>query len=622
MRILLLTQWFDPEPSFKGLTFAKELAKRGDTVEVLTGFPNYPGGKLYPGYRLRPWRVEWMDGFPVCRVPLYPSHDRSAVRRILNYATFAVASAVLGPALVHRPDVIYAYHPPGTIGLPALVLRRWFSVPIVYDVQDLWPDTISATGMLSNQTIMRLLDRFCRFVYRKADRLVVLSPGFQKTMIERGVSRDRIKVIHNWAPEQVAASTDSEPRPASRARESFRVVFAGMMGMAQALDAVLDAAAQCAVTVPQAHFVFVGAGVDRSRLEQRARQMGLTNVEFVAMQPLSAMKAIFAEADALLVHLKDDPLFTITIPCKTQAYMAAGRPIIMAVRGDAADLVTRAGAGVLADPGDAGSIADAVRRLASLSPQERARMGAAGRAFYERELAIGVAVQEFQKIFDAVTETHTATGAPTRLRGKRALDIAGSVVGLVLFAPVLALTALAVRLAMGRPVLFKQDRPGLNGRSFGLLKFRTMSQATDAAGVPLPDDQRLTRLGRLLRRASLDELPQLWNVLRGEMSLVGPRPLLPKYLRRYSDSQMRRHDVKPGITGWAQVNGRNAVTWDEKFELDVWYVDNQSHWLDIKILWLTLARVFRGADVSQAGHATMPEFLGSSAHARNENGPL
>jgi colanic acid biosynthesis glycosyl transferase WcaI len=415
MKILLLTQWFDPEPCFKGLAFARQLARRGDTVEILTGFPNYPDGKVYPGYRVRPWQVDLMDGFRVCRVALYPSHDRSALRRSMNYASFALASALLGPFLVHRPDVIYVYHPPGTIGLPALLLRWWFSVPVVYDVQDLWPDTIAATGMVSSRTALTLLDRLSRFVYRHADQVAVVSPGFRSTLISRGVAENRIRVIYNWAPDEVLEPSATLSSSYSKRTDEFRVVFAGTMGFAQALDAVLEAAAQCAVRVPQARFVFVGGGVDRSRLEMEARKRRLGNVEFISRQPPSAMRAIFDQADALLVHLKDDPLFAVTIPGKTQAYLASGRPLIMAVRGDAARLVERANAGVLAEPENPTSITAAVEKLASLLPEDRERMGAAGRSFYQRELAIDVAVDQFRDLFHRLTgESKTSNACPAR----------------------------------------------------------------------------------------------------------------------------------------------------------------------------------------------------------------
>lgn len=194
--------------------------------------------------------------------------------------------------------------------------------------------------------------------------------------------------------------------------------------------------------------------------------------------------------------------------------------------------------------------------------------------------------------------------------GKRLLDLVLTLPALVVLAPVLALLALLVRLKLGAPVLFRQQRPGLGGKPFTIYKFRTMTDARDAQGNLLPDAQRLTAFGRFLRSSSLDELPELWNVLKGDMSLVGPRPLLMQYLSRYTPQQARRHEVWPGITGWAQVNGRNALRWEEKFALDVWYVDHQSLWLDAKILGMTVWQVFKREGINQPGQATMEEFLG------------
>lgn len=194
---------------------------------------------------------------------------------------------------------------------------------------------------------------------------------------------------------------------------------------------------------------------------------------------------------------------------------------------------------------------------------------------------------------------------------KRTLDIAVAASLLVATFPLMIAIGMLIYLRMGRPILFRQMRPGLRGRPFLLLKFRTMRDTRSADGQPLPDARRLTRLGRLLRRTSLDELPQLLNVLAGSMSLVGPRPLLMQYLRRYSAEQARRHDVQPGLTGWAQVHGRNALSWDEKFDLDLWYVDHHTLALDLCILAGTARMVFRGEGISHAGNATMPEFLGN-----------
>lgn len=194
---------------------------------------------------------------------------------------------------------------------------------------------------------------------------------------------------------------------------------------------------------------------------------------------------------------------------------------------------------------------------------------------------------------------------------KRTMDFLISLIGLIVIFPILAIVAILIRLNMGTPVIFRQVRPGLHGKPFTMYKFRTMKDERDGQGNPLPDEQRLTRLGRFLRATSLDELPELWNVLKGDMSLVGPRPLLMEYLDRYTPEQARRHEVKPGITGWAQVNGRNAIDWEEKFKLDVYYVDNWRLSLDIKILWLTILKVVKHEGISAEGHATMPKFMGS-----------
>ncbi len=204
-----------------------------------------------------------------------------------------------------------------------------------------------------------------------------------------------------------------------------------------------------------------------------------------------------------------------------------------------------------------------------------------------------------------------------RVWAKRVLDVVASAFGLVILAPLLLVIALALLAIQGRPVLLRQRRPGRFGQAFVIFKFRTMTNEVDAAGNLLPDDQRITRVGRFLRHTSLDELPELYNVLKGEMSLVGPRPLLMRYLDRYSPEQMRRHEVRPGITGWTQVNGRNALSWDEKFALDLWYVDNHSLGLDFKILLLTVWKALKREGITQPGWATTEEFWGAVGHPEN-----
>ncbi len=200
---------------------------------------------------------------------------------------------------------------------------------------------------------------------------------------------------------------------------------------------------------------------------------------------------------------------------------------------------------------------------------------------------------------------------------KRIIDFVASFIGLILLLPIMIITAFLILINMGKPVIFKQQRPGLNGKPFYLYKFRTMTDKKDSIGKLLPDEKRLTSFGKFLRRYSIDELPQLFNVVKGDMSFVGPRPLLMEYLPLYTPEQARRHEVRPGITGWVQVNGRNAITWEEKFKLDVWYVNNRSLFLDLKILLLTAIIVFKSEGINQAGHATMPVFKGNRSDVKD-----
>lgn len=592
MRILFLTQWFDPEPTFKGLLFARELQARGHEVTVLTGFPNYPTGRLYPGYRIRPLQRETIDGIEILRVPLYPNHDRSALKRVANYVSFA-ASSSLGMLLTRRPDVVYVYHPPATVGLPALVGKVLRGVPFVYDVQDLWPDTLRATGMLSNETILSGVQWWMNRVYKAAARVVVLSDGFRETIAARGTPRGKIDVIHNWADE--AQLQFDEPPPGRKQElglgDAFTVLFAGTMGPAQALDTVLEAA-ELLRDDPDVRLVLVGDGIDRARVAQEVESRALANVTMLPRRPMSEMGELLVLADALLVHLRDDPLFAVTVPSKTQAYLSAGRPILMGVRGDAAALVRDADAGLTFTPEDPAALADAVRTLRDLPPARRRQMGANGAAFYAERLSLSHAVRRFEQVLQ-----DAALARPWPDAVRRSVDVVGSVVGLTVGAPVIAATAVAVRLGTGGRALFRQQRPGRYGEPFTMLKFRTMSDARDADGELLPDGERLTALGRFLRRSSLDELPELWNVLKGDMALVGPRPLLLRYTPFFTAEERRRLLVRPGITGLAQLNGRNAASWDARLGMDVEYVRTRSVRGDLAILARTVAAAVRGSGV-------------------------
>lgn len=408
IRIMLLTQWFDPEPTFKGLVFARELSQQGFDVEVVTGFPNYPGGKIYPGYRIKWLQREIVDSVKITRVPLYPNHDQSAIKRMLNYASFSVSALFYGLFFAKRPDVIYAYHPPLTVGIVAVLIRLFRHVPVVYDIQDMWPDTLRATGMISNPKLLGLVSKVCDWVYRYVDHIVVLSPGFKRLLIQRGVTDSKIDVIYNWCDEKSLLSPQGELPSEFPSSDKFRILFAGNMGKAQALTAVLDAAEILKNTVPEIRFVFLGGGVEVERLKLHTKSKSLKNIVFLEPVPMAEVGLILSSADVLMVHLRKDPLFAITIPSKTQAYMAVGKPILMAVEGDAASLVTEANCGLIAQSEDAKSIAASALALFKLPSDKRQVMAINGERYYRERLSLSVGVSQFSKVFKRLSESDIA----------------------------------------------------------------------------------------------------------------------------------------------------------------------------------------------------------------------
>lgn len=402
MKILLLTQWFDPEPTFKGLAFAKELKRQGHEVQVLTGFPNYPGGKIYDGYKLKLCQREEIEGISILRVPLYPNHDSSALKRIFNYISFAFMAILFGIFATKKADVIYAYHPPLTVGITAIFIKFFRRTPIVYDIQDMWPDTLKATGMLNNNKILNVIGSVCKLVYRFVDHIVVLCPGFKKMLIERAVPEHKISIIYNWCDEQ--GLTQAQPAKVEYQQlmqNRFNIVFAGNMGKAQALDTILEVAKKVQ-NIQDIQFVFVGGGTETERLKQRLTTENISNTVFIPRMPMAEVGGILKLSNLLLVHLKKDPLFEITVPSKTQAYMAMGKPVLMAVAGDAADLIQRAECGCVATSEDVESIQQAILRIYHLSASEQLQMGLNARNYYLQKLSLEIGVRQFVEIFEKV----------------------------------------------------------------------------------------------------------------------------------------------------------------------------------------------------------------------------
>ena len=401
MKILFLTQWFDPEPTPKGLDFARALVKAGHSVEVVTGFPNYPSGKIYPGYRVKWIQNEIIDGVNITRVPLYPNHDSSAIKRILNYLSFSFTSCMYGLFFMKKPDVIYIYHPPMSVGFSGAVIGLFRRVPFVMDIQDMWPDTLPATGMLNHKKILKIVGYVCQWVYKRAAKLVVISPGFKKLLIERGVPENKIEIIYNWANESVLRNPVPFNLDGIFDQEKLNIVFAGNMGKAQALNSVLEAAQKIENKNSNIQFTFVGGGLEVENLKQIVKNKRISSVQFLDNMPMNQIGSVLSSADILLVHLSADPLFEITIPSKTQAYLSIGKPIIMAVKGDAADLIHESESGYCVAPEDSSQLASKILEIANVSSVEIQKKGLNGRAFYDEHLSFDAGVYKTLAILES-----------------------------------------------------------------------------------------------------------------------------------------------------------------------------------------------------------------------------
>jgi glycosyltransferase involved in cell wall biosynthesis len=403
MKILVVSHYFSPEPNLSfAIPFAHEMIARGHSVQVLTGFPNYPGGKLYSGYKMSLWAKDLCEGITVYRFPLYPSHDRSSFRRILCYCSLAASIAVLGPWAVEDADVALVVQGPATLGLPALILDLIRDIPFVYNIQDLWPDTLRSTGMFDNALGIRMIESWCGLLYRRAARITVISPGMKDLLIRRGVQETKIETIYNWCDDEAVCSAEADPVIAEQLgfQGRFNVVYAGNMGKAQALEAVIKAAALLQQDYPAIQFVLLGGGVELDALQALTKKLALKNLVFLPRRPVREVSPILRQADALLVHLRKDQLFGVTVPSKTQAYLALGIPILIGVEGDAAKLVADASAGLACEPENPVSIADAVVALYNTPASKRRQMGLSGKAFYRDQLSVICAADKYENIFE------------------------------------------------------------------------------------------------------------------------------------------------------------------------------------------------------------------------------
>lgn len=388
MRVLLVSQYFWPE-NFGINALARALRMRGVELTVLTGKPNYPDGAIFAGHSAWGCRREDWQGVEVVRVPLFPRGRRSALRLALNYLSFVAAGLIFAPWLLRgrRFDAVFVYAPsPLLQALPAVLLARLKRAPLALWVQDLWPESLAATGFVRNRRALALVGSVVRFIYRHTDRILVPSEGFRAPIAALADDAAKIRYYPNaWVAESGSPADVAPGTPlgtlVAKIADGFSVVFAGNLGTAQALDTIVDAAERLQREGSPVRFFLIGSGSLSGWLAAEVERRGLTNVELPGRLPPAAMPALYAAAAALLVSLRDEPIFAQTIPSKVQGYLAAGRPLIAALNGEGARVVGEAGAGLACPAGDAAALAAAVARLAALDADARREMGENARLY-------------------------------------------------------------------------------------------------------------------------------------------------------------------------------------------------------------------------------------------------
>ncbi|SUI48729.1 glycosyltransferase family 4 protein [Shewanella baltica] len=402
MRILFISQLFDPEYSIKGLELMKHWVNQGHEVEVLTTFPNYPTGRVFDGYSVKFKSTELSGGVKITRLWSHISHSKSKLSRATSYLSFtfmALFAALLGK----KADLVYTYHPQSTTGLIGIAMRVIRGTPYITDVQDLWPDALIATGMNKKSFIVKLIGKWCDVIYRSASQVIVLSQGYKAALIDRGVRPDKVTVVYNWCPEEklIDKVLVQQCQINHLTTKPAHILYAGNMGAAQSLKTLIDAVST--FNRDDVQLTLIGGGVEKHDLQKYILELNIANVDIKDYVPPNKIFAVLSEADVLVVHLRDAPLFKITIPSKTQSSLAMGKPILMAVGGETNALLESANAGVTAEPGDVNSIILAIKKLL-LKREQWGDMGNNARDFYLKNMSMSINYAKLDSVLNMAVE--------------------------------------------------------------------------------------------------------------------------------------------------------------------------------------------------------------------------
>ncbi|MCC6159977.1 MAG: sugar transferase [Deltaproteobacteria bacterium] len=585
MKILYIDQYYSNRRGNSGTRsheFARRWVQGGHEVTIVTTASAY---SHLAGQR-RWLRRSVDDGISVWSLRIPYAQSMGYARRIWSFASFMVVSTVMG-LLVPKPDVVFASSTPLTVGVTGAIVAWLRTRPFVFEVRDLWPRAPIELGAIRNRFIIAILEAVERWIYRRAVAINALSPGMAAGVVETGVDPARVSVISN------ACDFDLRRDPVFQATDDRRtIVYAGALGPANDVADLLGIAAELKRRGRgDIEFVIAGEGSRERSIRERIRDDDLTQFRMTGSLSRAEVGELLANASLAVTCFAPLPVLATNSPNKFFDYLACGVPQITNSPGWLCQLLEESGAGAYWPWGDATAGADLVESLID-HPTRRAVMRRAASELanrFERGRLAG-------ELFNVLRDATRAEVRGWSIAWQGLFDRACALVGLALLSPLLAAVTWKIRREDGGPAFYRPERIGLGGRTFRMWKFRTMVVNAEASGLGLnveSSDPRITRIGTWLRKWSLDELPQLINVVTGDMRLVGPRPALPAHAERYTPEQRERLRVRPGLTGWAQVNGRNSLSWTKNLELDVWYARRRSFRLDLAILMRTLGVVIR-----------------------------
>ena len=624
MRIVYFHQYFSTPNGSAGIRsyyLAKKLVKEGHQVFIICLNDKRTDCGLKNSF-FNNQREGVIDGIKIIQLDIDYSNSINLFKRGLIFINYSLRGIKL--AFEIHPNLIIASSTPLTVSIPAIVFRWLYGTPFIFEVRDLWPKLPIAMGLIKNKIIIIILKLLEDISYRSSDSIITLAPGIFKEIEKKKINKEKIHLIPNIAdldlfkPEK---NLEKKPELLKKYDSSIKsstliTAFTGAHGLANGLENLLKVAEELKkMNRDDIKILFIGEGATKNKLMQKANLYELNNCIFIESMPKRELAKILKESVHLgLMILKNIPdFYNGTSPNKFFDYLACGLPIINNYPGWLSQMIKEKKLGFAIPPDDNKQFA---MKLIEIADNKKILLEISNNCIsHAKKFNKNSLENKFYSVINKTYIAHSDRGnyyLSSKIYDffKEIIDRLIAFLLILLLSPILVLISIVVFIKLGLPIFFIQERPGLKNKIFKIIKFRSMKNIKKLNGNDIDDKSRIDNFGKFFRSTSLDELPELFNILKGDMSFVGPRPLLKEYLKHYSEEQIKRHYVRPGITGLAQINGRNLLSWEEKFKIDLYYVRNRNLFLDIKILIITLWKVISREGINSINYATSKKFKG------------